>query len=153
MSVEELLKQYLPSVNIMQLATSVNDQPWTCTVHYYSDNNFNLFWLSTVDRRHSQEIKQNPRVSAAIVIHENTPTEKYIIGISVEGTAELVDEKNGEKALNGYAKKHHSSPGFIEDVRSGKNPHKLYRLKPSNIVMFNNKDFPDDPRQEWQASS
>lgn len=137
----------------MQLATSVNEQPWACTVHYYSDENFNLYWLSTKDRRHSKEIEQNPKVAATILVHEDTPTEKYIIGISVEGAAELADEQTVEKALSEFAKKHHSNSNFIKDVHSGKNPHRLYRLQPSNIVVFDTKNFPDSPRQEWKLNA
>lgn len=152
-SIEALLKEYLPTINVMQLATSANNQPWVCTVHYYSDDQFNIYWCSTLERRHSQEIKQNPKVAAAILVHENTPVEKYVIGISVEGTAELVGGQVDEAILNGYAQKHHTSSSFVENVRSGKEPHKFYKLSPSNIVMFNNKDFPDNPRQEWNPNA
>lgn len=57
----------------MQLATAVNDQPYLCTVHYYSDDNLNFYWSSKPFRRHSGEIEQNPKVSTYVLIHENTP--------------------------------------------------------------------------------
>ena len=88
MTTEELIKQYVPSKNIMQLATSVNDKPWQCTVHYFSDKDLNFYWISTKERRHSQDIEQNSSVSGYVLIHENTAQEKYIIGLSFEGTAE-----------------------------------------------------------------
>ncbi|MES2971687.1 MAG: pyridoxamine 5'-phosphate oxidase family protein [Patescibacteria group bacterium] len=58
---KQLLKKYLASTNVMQLATSVDGRPWACTVHFYADDNFNLYWISTEARRHSQEIHLNSR--------------------------------------------------------------------------------------------
>ncbi|HSX53143.1 MAG TPA: pyridoxamine 5'-phosphate oxidase family protein [Patescibacteria group bacterium] len=153
MNAEEAIREYLPTGNVMQLATSVDGQPWVCTVHFYSDDNLNLYWISMPDRRHSKEITQNPKVAATIMVHENTKDEPYVIGITIEGTAEFIGEYANEQIGKGYVEKHHIGPEFLSDIQSGKNPNKFYKLKPSNIVMFNNKDFPDNPRQEWTPTS
>lgn len=34
MNPKALVKEYLAATNIMQLGTSVDNQPWVCTVHY-----------------------------------------------------------------------------------------------------------------------
>lgn len=73
MDPKDLIKEHLAKTNLMQLATSVGDQPWACTVHYYSDENFNLYWMSTPDRNHSQQIEQNPNTAVAIMVHEDSP--------------------------------------------------------------------------------
>ncbi|HTB48544.1 MAG TPA: pyridoxamine 5'-phosphate oxidase family protein [Verrucomicrobiae bacterium] len=153
MQIEELIRDYLPQVKIMQLATSVNDQPWACTIHYYSDDSLNLYWISTVARNHSQHIKQNPKVSATILVHENTPEEKYVIGISIAGTAELIGQKVEEQIGASYVQKLGRDPSLISDIASGVNPHKFYRLKPSKIVLFDSKNFSDNPRQEWDLNN
>lgn len=149
MKAEEIIKKYLPTVNIMQLATSVEDQPWVCTVHYYSDEELNLYWISTQERRHSQDIKHNQKVAAAILVHENTPAENYVIGISIEGTVKVIGEKIEEKIGQGYVEKLNKPSNLLSDILSGKNPHKFYRLKPSKIVLFDSAHFPNQPRQEW----
>jgi uncharacterized protein YhbP (UPF0306 family) len=148
MSVDELLHKYLPSANVMQLATSVDNQPWVCTVHFYSDEAFNFYWLSTPERRHSQEISQNQKAAAAILIHENTPSENYIIGISIEGKVDYLGQDIDKDLAKAYTEKLHKDPNLIPDILSGKNPHRFYCLKPANIVMFNTKDFADKLRQE-----
>ncbi len=152
MEVKDLVKKYLPTVNIMQLATSKNDQPWACTVHFYSDEDCNLYWLSSENRRHSREVKDNDKVAAAIVVHENTPEENYVIGISVEGVAEFLDSNISDKDWRGVVKKLGHRQELIQEIRDGKNKHKFYRIKPTNIVLFDNKDFPDNPRQEWSVT-
>jgi uncharacterized protein YhbP (UPF0306 family) len=148
-ALKELLQQYLPTVNIMQLATCVDNQPWVCTVHYYSDDSLNLYWISREDRRHSQDIKQNQKVAAAVLVHENTPTENYIIGISIEGIAECIGKDVDEQVGKSYVDKLNKAPNLLPDIKSGKNPHKFYCLKPTKIILFDTIKFPTDPRQEY----
>lgn len=148
MDARKLVEEYLPSVNIMQLATSLNNQPWVCTVHFITDNDLNFYWASTLDRRHSKEIKDNSKAALTVMVHENTPEENYVIGISVEGEVELlggdIDDVIGQK----YVDHHDKGSNLVSEIREGKNPHKFYRLKPSKIVLFDNKNFPESPRQE-----
>jgi uncharacterized protein YhbP (UPF0306 family) len=132
----------------MQLATSFNDQPWACTLHYYSDEDLNLYWVSTLARKHSKDIEQNPKVAATIMVHENTSAEPYVIGISIQGTAELIGEQVDPTIGEAYVSKLGRKPNFLSEIASGQNPHKFYRLKPSAIILFDNKNFPEDPRQE-----
>lgn len=133
----------------MQLATSANDQPWACTVHYYSDEDLNFYWISTLEREHSKNIAQNPHVSVAILVHEDTPDEQYIIGISLEGTVELIGEHPPEQLGQSYIKKLGRPPTLLTDIATGKNPHKFYRLKPSRFVLFDTKNLSGNPRREW----
>lgn len=148
MQAEELVRQYLRAVKIMQLATSINDQPWICTLHYCSDKDLNLYWISTLVRKHSKDIEQNPKVAATILVHENTPKEQYSMAISIEGTAELIGEKVNQEIGQSYIQKLGKEQSLLTDIANGKNLHKFYHLTPSKIVLFDNKNFPDDPRRE-----
>ncbi|HUD10473.1 MAG TPA: pyridoxamine 5'-phosphate oxidase family protein [Candidatus Saccharimonadales bacterium] len=150
MNVEELVRKYTPGVNIMQLATSVNNHPWICTVHFYSDEALNFIWCSNTDRRHSEELKQNQQAAAYILIHENTPDEDYVIGVSIMGVAELIGSKIEEKIGQGFVKKLRKEKNYLEDIASGIKPSRFYKLTPKLIVLFDNKNFPNNPRQEWQ---
>lgn len=147
---KDLVKEYLPTKNIMQLATCADNKPWVCNLHYFSDDELNIYWFSEPERRHSLELKENPNVSAVVKVHENTPEEDYVIGITVEGTAEEVTEFDNE-VLEGFRIKHNKSDNLIEEVKSGKKSSKLYKLTPKNFVLFSNKDFPGDARQEWSV--
>lgn len=150
MDLKKLISNHLEKPRVMQLATSVNNQPWMCNVHFYADENFNFYWISTIARRHSQEIEQNKNVAVAILIHEDTPDEQYVIGISAEGNAELIDEEEAKRIGNNYIEKLDKVPALLDDILAGKNPHQFYRMKPSNIVLFDTKNFPDNPRQEMK---
>lgn len=148
MELRELIKDYLKTARVLQLATSVNNQPWVCTVHFYSDDDFNFYWVSSPTRRHSLEIEQNPKVAVTIKIHEDNPSEKYVIGISAEGITELIPdneiEEIGDQYLSKFGEKHET----VKDILEGKNPHKFYRFVPSKIALFDVLNFPNDPKQE-----
>jgi uncharacterized protein YhbP (UPF0306 family) len=148
MNPTELVRQHLAQAKIMQLATSADDQPWVVTVHFYADDELNLYWISTLARRHSQAIEQNSKVATTILVHENTAEEPYVIGITIEGVAELIGETPDETVGQGYVAKLNKDDNFLADIASGTNPHKFYRLKPTKIVLFDNKNSPDNPRQE-----
>ena len=145
---KKLIKEYLKTARVMQLATSVHNQPWVCTVHFYNDDDLNFYWASMITRRHSMEIEQNPKVAIAIKIQEDTPDEKYVIGISAEGIAEMIDEEEINKIGDKYISKLDKDPDLIKDILSGKKPFKFYKLVPSKIVLFDVLNFPTDPRQE-----
>lgn len=89
---KEYIREYLQTNNVIQLATAKDGQPWLCNVHFYADHDLNIYWRSTTERRHSKEIADNPKVAAVIKVHENTPQEDYVIGLTIEGTAELLAE-------------------------------------------------------------
>ena len=131
----------------MQLATSVNNQPWACTVHFASDHDLNLYWTSKPDRRHSQEIAQNSNVSVTIPIEDNQK-DGYVIGLSFAGKAEILKGKDEELAHNLSVKKLNRPANRLAAIRNDEDPHQYYRLKPSLIVLFDSKNFPDDPRRE-----
>lgn len=144
MDSKQLAKEYLHKINIMQLATSKNDQPWVCTVHFYADDNLNLWWSSRTDRRHSEQIAGNPQASATVLVHENTPEEDYVIAVTATGKAEQVKDIP-EKIKQAYITKldrpvHLTPPANMQE---------FYRLKPESIIVFDTKNFPQSPRQEF----
>lgn len=148
MDLRQLIKEYLQKPRVMQLATCVDNQPWACNVHFYVDENFNFYWVSMTDRRHSLELEKNPKAAITVKIHEDTPEENYVIGISAEGEAAQIGmeeiKKIGEKYINRLSKK----PKLLEDILAESGGFTFYKFIPSKLVLFDIKNFPDDPRQE-----
>jgi uncharacterized protein YhbP (UPF0306 family) len=147
--IQTLLHDYLSRPDVMQLATVHGGQPWACTVHFYADDNLHLYWMSTLQRRHSADIKDDQRVAVAMAIRSERG--KPPIGVQIEGDAEHVeDEAEMKRVIPLYAVKLGRSPTLLEETISGKNKNRLYRLKPRLFVLFDPEAFPDDPRQEWR---
>lgn len=148
MDLKKLIKEYMAEMRVMQLATSVNNQPWVCNVHFYADDELNIYWISTPSRRHSEEVKENSKVAMVMKIHEDTVDEKYVIGLSAEGTAEMLTDDEVKVIGKDYLAKLGKDPAIFDDILSGKNPHRFYRMKASKFVLFDTNIFPADPRQE-----
>lgn len=147
MDARELIRQHLSSGRIMQLATTDGTTPWACNIHYYADDDLNIYWISTETREHSKHIALNQNVAGVLMVHEDTPEEPYVIGVSIAGEAKLMPEIVDEIG-RAYTEKTGKSPEFFAQLTSGDNPHRFYRLKPSKFVLFDTKNFPQEPRQE-----
>lgn len=140
---KEVAARYLDEGRTMQLATSVNNQPWICTVYYVTDEELNFYWLSFPSRRHSQDISENNKVAAAIQIKTDLP----VIGIQFEGEASIVKDSNLiEKVMSLYIKKYDSGHKFHERFLSANNMHEMYMIKPKDIYLFDEVNNPEQGR-------
>lgn len=135
----------------MQLATVVGNQPWVCSVWFASDNDLNIYWFSSTTRRHSQEVNQNPKVAGAICLPQTPGGDAR--GLQFQGTAkELTDSGEIDKARAVY--EDHIFPGKTIDalIANEQKPHRFYKIKVTQYVLFDTVNFPDESRQEWTPS-
>lgn len=151
MNSEDVIKEYVSSgkTRMMQIATSADGQPWCCTVYYAVDEDLNLIWISKPSARHSQEIAQNPKVAGTIAYNQQPPN-KIVRGVQFEGVAELLQGDDESQAAQYFVEQMQREDPLLEDIRSGKNPHKVYRIKVNKFVLFDRENFPDKERQEWE---
>ena len=147
LSVEKLIRDYIKDLYHMSLATSANDQPWICEVHYVYDDNLNFYFLSKPSRRHSKEIAANPKVAGNIV-KQHAATEKPR-GVYFEGKAELINPAEDSEAHKLYDKRFGLSEGIRTEIKDDPEGHKFYKITPVKFVLFDPVNFPDNPRQEW----
>ena len=148
----ELVKKYLSEKHMMQLATVSGQQPWCCTVYFIHDEANNLYWASLPSRRHSQEIASNPLVAAAIPVRhvKGDP----VTGIQFSGKAEMLEPSSDIRLqAEQYAAKFGRDQAWVDDFVNGKTEHRLYKLTPSEIVLFDEVSFPDSPRVICQPAS
>lgn len=138
--------KYLDTAQLMQVATSVDNQPWACSVYFAMDNAHSLYWLSRPDTEHSQSIAINPVVAGTVVL---PPTYgEPVQGLQFAGTARQIPDEELEAAFEAYAEKF-GAHSRLAALRDGSDPHRLYQIKPVRFVLFDELNFPDDPRQEW----
>lgn len=147
MDVKKLIEEYLAEARLLQVATMVNDQPWVCTVYFAHDPQLNLYWLSKPNRRHSKELAKNPHAAGAIVL-PHTPGDK-VRGLQLQGTVEEITEPAKlHREFKHYGERF-KTMDELPKIISGENKHHLYKLKPTLIVLFDEVNFPDQPRQEF----
>ena len=148
MDLRKLIKEYIKKTRMIQIATSIGNQPWAFTVYFAHDEDLNFYWISKPSTRHSQEIMKNPKIAGAIVYDQQPYPKKGVRGLQFEGIAELLSGEEEQAASKLYIEQLDREDTLLADVRSGKNPHKFYRIKPHKFVLFDRENFPENERQE-----
>jgi uncharacterized protein YhbP (UPF0306 family) len=149
MEIPELIKKYLQEPKVMQLATVSGEQPWICTVHFAFDEALNFYWISSQESRHSKELAENSK--AAVTIPVKFP-EHPVVCVAAEGKAQVLEGKSLKENLIFYERRLPLSDEFKNKLLAGEGNHKLYRIQPILFVLFDEVNFPKDPRREWRPS-
>ena len=114
MNIEQTIRQYLPNIIHMSLATVADGKPWAFEVHYAFDDELNLYWVSEQTARHSQELMANPHVSGTIVT-QHIPDQPPL-GVSFEGTVEVLEDIGTDHpGFKAYAARFASRAQIVED--------------------------------------
>ena len=142
---EQYTDEYLALTPVMQLATARDNQPWISNVYFVADEARNIYWLSLPERRHSQEVADNPNVAISLAIKQDLP----VIGVQAMGTVDVVTDANDVKRIiDSYMAKYNGAgQDFYERFMAGTNKHHLYKLTPSKLVLFDEVHFKDSPQQ------
>ena len=148
-TLKEIIKDYLKEAKLMQVATARKNKPWVATVWYVHDEDMNLYFISRRKRRHSLEIKANPNVAGAIVKPHYKGSGEKVIGLQFEGLAKEATGEQLETARKLYMEKYENAENIpIEKLKDPKFMVTFYVLKPKIIALFDEINFPKDPRQE-----
>lgn len=147
MNLRKLIEDYLKEAKLMQVATSLANQPWVASVYFAYDDLLNLYWISRPTRRHSRELKKNEKVAGTVVL-PHTHGEK-VRGLQFEGVAKELNGQKAKEAMEHYSKCYPDiSQEKIEAIIEGKDSHVCYQITPTAFILFDEVNFPDNPRQE-----
>lgn len=145
-NVEKVVREYIDKSIHMSLATSADNKPWVCEVHFAYDNELNIYWRSKTDRRHSQEIATNPYVAGNIVKQHDVG--EYPNAIYFEGTAELVDDESKHVEIAElFISRQIGDNSIIEDAKKD-DGHKFYKVTVANWYAFGK--FGGDKGQKYK---
>lgn len=148
MNVEALIRQYLPNIIHISLATCVDNKPWVSEVHFVYDDDLNLYWRSTEARRHSQEIAVNPSVAGTIVTQHGQGEKPQ--GLYFEGQAEKlsnIDEHSAVYLL--FHERFGLGPEIVEDAAQAEG-HQFYKVTVSDWYVFDARD--SKPSQKYHLA-
>jgi uncharacterized protein YhbP (UPF0306 family) len=145
MDIEAAIRNYLPQIAHLSLATCVDNRPWVSEVHFVYDDNLNLYFRSTLNRRHSQEIAKNPHVAGDIVTQHHRG--QKVGGVYFEGTAgKLADVDEHHAAFIEYCQRFGTGPEILEESRSGTG-HAFYKIEVSDFYLFDS--YESNPSQKY----
>jgi uncharacterized protein YhbP (UPF0306 family) len=137
-SVEAAIREYLPKVVHLSLATCRNDKPWVCELHYSYDDNLNLYFLSKESRRHSEELAKNHDVAGNIVMQFRADDD--VRGVYFEGTAqELTAVDENHLAFLTYSKRFDTDAGILEEAKA-EDGHKFYKIAVEKFYLFDTQE-------------
>lgn len=134
MDVEKIVREFIDKTVHMSLATTSDNAPWVCEVHFAYDDNLNLYFRSLKSRRHSQEIANNPSVAGNII-------DKYalgdaVVGVYFEGTAELLEAGDEQNLAAECIKTRLKVTDDIVEEASHEDGHQFYKISVANWYVF-----------------
>lgn len=148
MDIEKTIREYLPQVIHMSLATSKDNKPWVCEVHFAYDNELNIYFRSKPDRRHSLEIAANPHIAGNIVTQHVEGQKPR--GVYFEGTAELLtDVDENHPAYTSFNQRFNTSKETLEDAKT-ESGHKFYKITVNTFYLFDSRE--STPGQKYMLT-
>lgn len=149
-NVQNIVVKYLDEAQLMQIVTNLGTQPWVATVFFATDNQHYLYWLSPPSTRHSHEIERNNRVVGAITQPHQFGMPQQ--GLQFEGIAREVPNDELELSFQAYAERfdaHHRLQGIL----NGEDENRLYCIVPTTFILWDEANFPTQPKQEWRLGA
>lgn len=144
---EKIIREYIEKTYHMSLATSADNKPWVCEVHFAYDEDLNLYYRSYSSRRHSQEIASNEFVAGNIVRQHEL--NEYPHAIYFEGSARLLeDEIQMAEAAGILSARLGSIKQDILDDAKKDSGHKFYKITINNWYVFGK--FGRDSGEKYQ---
>ena len=131
-----LTREALDASYLMSLGVVDTEGPWVADVIFVHDDECNVYWMSTVDRRHSIAIESNPNVAAAIAatVRPGDPD----LGVQMSGVAETMNSVPREIVLKYFRKQNKPAPAEDFVVLEG---HQWYVLRPTRIELIDQSRF------------
>jgi uncharacterized protein YhbP (UPF0306 family) len=146
--IEQTIRNYLPEVIHLSLATSLGNKPWICEVHFAFDDDLNLYFRSTTLRRHSQEIAVNNQV-AGNIIKQHFAGQKPR-GVYFEGTAELLENVTEDSpAYKLYSQRFGTGKAILDEANL-ETGHKFYKITVSKFYVFDAQE--SSPSQKYELN-
>ena len=125
----------------MTLATCKDNIPWASTVLFAYDNDLNFYFLTKPSTRKAEYLLSNQKVAAAI--NEYVNKIGYIVGIQLEGTAEMIDKSKNTKEWQIFRSRFDWAHDYWHE--SG-----LFKITPQKIVYLDDEKFGRTGREELE---
>ncbi len=130
----------------MSLATCVDNKPWICEVHYVFDHELNLYFRSTPQRRHSDEIMKNPHVAGSIITQHFLG--QKVRGVYFEGVAEkLTDVDKDHIAYKLYCDRFGTNQDIVTEAQKA-DGHAFYKISVHTFALYDG--YESSPSQKFE---
>ncbi|HJP81515.1 MAG TPA: pyridoxamine 5'-phosphate oxidase family protein [Candidatus Saccharimonadales bacterium] len=132
--IESIIREYIPQIIHMSLATVRDNMPWVCEVHFSYDDDLNLYFGSSSKTRHAQEIIANPHVAGNIVTQHYK--NQAVRCVDFEGTAEMLNAEAAERfAYPAHVARNGESQWLLNEIRKDGDM-RFFKIKVKNFYVF-----------------
>lgn len=131
--IEAIIRDYIGQVIHLSLATVKNDRPWVCEVHFSYDQELNLYFVSSRNTRHAQELVANPYVAGNIVT-QHFKNQK-VRCVDFEGIATMLDGDEAHAAYNAYIDRYGPSEGLLNEIQKDGDT-RFFKIRVENFYLF-----------------
>jgi len=143
---EKTIREYLPQIVHMSLATTRDGKPWVCEVHFAYDDDLNFYFRSLTSRRHSQEIAANASVAGNIVTQHFLG--QPVRAVYFEGTAKKLEAgEEQDKAFEALSKRLHVGGETMEEAKRP-DGHQFYKITVDTFYLFDS--YTSKPSQKYE---
>jgi uncharacterized protein YhbP (UPF0306 family) len=150
------IAEYFADGRILHLATVVNGVPWLCHVWYATGPaEDSVVFTSNRARRHSKELLAQPLVAGGVVAIPLDGLGQRVRGISFEGRGHEAADDLILSAYEAYAARWPRVREMFtaKDIETGATQMRMYVIKLCRIVLFDEVNYPSNPRQELVLES
>ncbi len=138
----------------MQLSTvDPSSEPWVVHVWYASTPSLDLIFVSRLTRVHSEHLRMRPPVAGGIIAIELERPGQKVQGVTFTGRAYECPSEECDDAYRAYAEcwpqAHDLFP--LAAIQAGDSMMRLYRVRPQAFVLFDEVNFPEEPKRVVSA--
>ena len=150
-----LLEQYVQAGKLMQLASLSSDgSPVICNVWY--DAHFApdvLRFISRYDRQHSQNVRIDGRVAGGIIAIPLEELGQTARGVTFTGSARELPASGIDGEITAFVARWPRAEASLNPgkLSSGEIVTRLYEVTIAEWVLFDEENFPEQPRQVIKA--
>jgi uncharacterized protein YhbP (UPF0306 family) len=154
----DVLKDYVHGGKLMQVATvaSPGSDPYLCSVWYDAHFEPDLVrFISRHDRRHSRNIRLDPRVAGAIVAIPLVGLGQPARGVTFTGVAHELPSCGIDRPVEQFCGRWPQARSAIDPgkLAADATPSQLYEIRITEWTLFDEENFPQQPRQTVPAAS
>jgi uncharacterized protein YhbP (UPF0306 family) len=131
-----LIKEILDRSHLMTVGTIDEGGPWVANVVFIYDENFNIYWMSDPETRHSKAILNNSKTAGTICL--NNKSKEPNIAIQLSGAANKIEGERFDLAKKHLTKRGYPEPKETDDVLQGDS---WYMIKPDFIDLTHEELF------------
>jgi uncharacterized protein YhbP (UPF0306 family) len=150
-----LLMEYVSAGKLMQVATiDASGVPALCHVWYAeSFSPDRLYFISRHDRDHSVNIRTRGGVAGGIVAIELNGLGQKVRGVTFKGVAEQLPQDGIDEPLKIFHERWPVAQAAVNiaNLSSGETQSRLYEIRVSEWLLFDEENFPDSPRRSLVA--